>query len=397
MSITENETWMQPNRRQLLKSAAVLLVSAWANAQGAGFAQIQPPALTRKIIVVACGGMRRSDTFSATGAQNIPHLYRDLLPQSVFYPLVQNAGVTSHFNTISSILTGQWQRLDDWGKTAPVSPTFFERARKQYKLGQEQAWLISSNKALSSKIGASSVREYGAAYGANVVFPKQLLINAVVRAAAGGRPVQSTDRSSVQPEIEAMLSRDNFDGLGWSVFGDNSVLEPKTLGAIEGAIAELVRTNAPATGDEFTYLVSREVMRRFAPSLLVVTFSDMEVAHFGSYAMHLAGIRTVDRLVYELWNEVQTQPAYKDKTTLFVLPEFGRDADGSSTNGFFNHRQNDPSTRMTWMMCLGEAARKAQIIEQPAAHTSVYAAISRLLDLEKSGDASQPPLAGLSL
>jgi glycosylphosphatidylinositol transamidase (GPIT) subunit GPI8 len=71
--------------------------------------------------------------------------------------------------------------------------------------------------------------------------------------------------------------------------------------------------------------MSREVMRKFAPQVLVVVFSDVEVAHFGSYAMHMGGIRTVDRLAYQLWQEVEANPEYKGKTTMAILPEFGRD------------------------------------------------------------------------
>jgi hypothetical protein len=236
------------------------------------------------------------------------------LPQGVFYPFLKNNGVTSHFNTISSVLTGNWQRLDDWGMTPPASPTIFEYLRKRMGFAPDQAWLISSNKALTSRNGASALRDFGPAYGANVIFPKQLLINAVVDAAAQGRAVHGTDRASVRPEIEAMLNSDNYDGLGWSVSGDSASLDKLTLGTVQKAIEDLLSANAPVTGDEFTFLVSAEVMRRFAPSLLVVTFSNMEVAHFGSYSMHLAGIRTVDRLLYELWNLVQSLPAYKDNS-----------------------------------------------------------------------------------
>ncbi len=387
---------MDTSRRTLLKAAAVLLVDRWASAHRPSFAAEPGAGVGRKVIVVACGGIRRADTFAESGFQNIPHLHRDLLPQSVFFPNALNAGVTSHYNTTSSLLTGNWQRLDDWGKTPPASPTLFEFLRKRMSLAQDQTWLISSNKALTNRIGASAVRDFGPAYGANVIFPKQLLINAVVNAAAQGRAVHGNDRASVQPEIEAMLSRDNYDGLGWSVAGDASSLDPRTLGVIQQAIDELVRVNAPASGDEFTFLVSTEVMRRFAPSLLVVSFSDMEVAHFGSYSMHLGGIGTVDRLVYEFWNQVQLLPAYKDKTTLFVLPEFGRDMDGSKTNGFFNHRQDCDSTRLTWMMCLGEAARKAQIIEEPIAHIDLCPTIAELFAI-KGLDLPGKRLPGLEL
>ena len=65
--------------------------------------------------------------------------------------------------------------------------------------------------------------------------------------------------------------------------------------------------------------MTREVMRKFAPQLLVVAFSDVEAAHFGSYALHLSGIRTADRLAYQLWQEVETNPDYRGKTTMVIL------------------------------------------------------------------------------
>ena len=122
----------------------------------------------------------------------------------------------------------------------------------------------------------------------------------------------------------------------------------------------------------------------------------MEVAHFGSYSLHLAGISTVDRLVYELWNELQSQPAYKDKTTMLVLPEFGRDFDGSNTNGFFNHRQNSESTRITWMLCLGDAIRRTQVIEDPVEQTDICPTVARLFEV-KNIDLAGKPIPGLWL
>jgi hypothetical protein len=381
-------------RRDLLRTAAALVVERWAEARA--IARASTRTTDRNVILVTCGGMRREETFADSGFANIPHLCSDLLPHAAFYPFLYNNGVTSHFNTISSILTGNWQRLDDWGKTPPESPTWFEYCRKALHLRQDQVWLISSNKALTSCIGASSASEFGPDFGANVLFPKQLLINAVVHAAEAGRAVHSTDRSTVQPEIESILNSDNYDGLGWSVDGNSSSLGHITLGAIHQAIEDLVRTSAPVTGDEFTYLVAVEVMHRFAPSLLAITFSDMEVAHFGSYSLHLAGIATVDRLIYELWGLLQTLPEYKDKTTLLVLPEFGRDTDGSNTNGFFNHREDGNSTRVTWLMCLGDAVRRAQILEDPVLQTDICPTVARLFELKKV-DLVGKPLPGLWL
>ncbi|HEV2133497.1 MAG TPA: hypothetical protein VGR47_04485 [Terracidiphilus sp.] len=381
------------SRRSILRSLAGIAVSKLAIASrqsSARLSAVPDGSNGPKLIVILCGGIRQAETFHDPTFVNIPHLHNDLMPAGLFVPVMRNAGVTSHFNTIASVLTGNWQRLDDWGKDPPASPTAFEYLRKSQCVPENGAWFISSNKALTSQIGASSYRDYGPRFGANVVFPKQLLIDAVVNAATHGRAAHSASREKMQPELEAMLEAANYEGLGWSVAGNAYSLDPDVRDSVSTAIANLVKTSAAATGDEFTYLVAVEVMRRFTPSLLVVTFSDMEAAHFGSYSLHLAGIRTLDRLVYELWNEAGANPAYREKSTLFVLPEFGRDFDGSSTNGFFNHRQDGESTRLSWMLCLGKNAPHGSILERPLFHIDICPTILRKFGLNSPQTQGQP-------
>jgi hypothetical protein len=163
------------------------------------------------------------------------------------------------------------------------------------------------------------------------------------------------------------------------VFDAADRLDPRVQSIIENAIASFVRGGGPTSGDELTFFVSREVMRKFSPRLLVVDFSDVEVAHFGSYALHLSGIRTADRLAYQLWQEVEANPEYRGRTTMVILPEFGRDPDGSTTNGFFNHRANEESTRTTWMMALGAGVDKPQIIDRPVRHIDLCPTLAGLL------------------
>ena len=317
----------------------------------------------RRLIVVVPGGVRRQETFSETGKKNIPHLYQDMLPSAVFYSSVRNEGVTSHFNSISSIVTGNWQRVDDWGMQPPSTPTLFEYARKQLGLDPGEVWLISSNKVVTDQIGMSSATAYGPVYRANVVFPKQLLVAAVEGAIDKGRQQNMVDRAKVQEEIEAVLRSSNYEGLGWNIPGEQHAGE--TLAPVETAIQQFVHSNAPTTGDQLTYYVTVEIMRQYAPSILFVNFSDIEAAHFGSYTMHLAGIRNTDRLIYELWQEAQSQAEYRGNTLMVILPEFGRDPDGSNTNGFLNHRSNDDTCRRVWMMCLGHPLSRPQVIDRP--------------------------------
>jgi hypothetical protein len=352
------------SRRRFLSAAGLLIAGTLLpEARATSNRDVARP--TNKVVMAIIGGIRKAESFSPQGLQYIPHLVSDLGPNSLLYLHARNEGVTAHFNAISSILTGNWQRVDDWGNQAPATPTLFEQYRRQLRLSAAETWIVASNKALTSQIGASSAAQYGPDYGANVVFPKQLMLAAVMNALQNGRTGNMADRDKVEAELETAMAGSNYEGLGWNVFDAADQLDPRVRGTVETAIADFVHSGGPTSGDELTFFMSREIMRKFAPSLLVAVFSDVEAAHFGSYAMHLAGIRTADRLVYQLWQEIQANPEYKDKTTLLILPEFGRDPDGSSTNGFFNHRASEESTRDTWAMIVGAGIDKPTVVDRP--------------------------------
>jgi hypothetical protein len=376
---------MDASKRTFLRGAGVLVAGEVLARNLPGFKSMSGWRPDRKVVVAIIGGIRRKETFAPEGRKNIPHISGDLFPQSLFYSDVRNEGTSAHFNAISSILTGTWQRVGDWGELSPTAPTLFEYFRKQLKVPAKGTWIVASNKALTNLIGAGSTRDYGPAYGANVVFPKQLMINAVVEAIRYGKSNEFADREKALKELEAMLGGSNYEGLGWTVFDVAAHLDPEVRETIRTAIADLVHGNAPLTGDQLTFLVGREIMRKFAPPLLVLVFSDVEVAHFGSYSLHLAGIRNTDRLCYELWEEVKSNREYAGKTTVAILPEFGRDPDGSTTNGFLNHRSFDPSCRSTWMLVMGDAVDRPQVIERPIRHIDLCPTLANLLGCHASG------------
>jgi hypothetical protein len=382
------ESITDSKRRTFLHGAGLLVAGLMLPRGRADEAAAAQAGSGHKVVVVVIGGVRRDETFSPEGLVNIPHMSADLLPKSLFYHHARNEGVTAHFNAISSILTGNWQRVDDWGKLAPTTPTLFEQVRKGLRAERSDTWVVASNKALTSQIGASSDSNFGPAYGANVVFPKQLMLQAVADALREGRTANMADRGKVEAELQSAMEGANYEGLGWNVFDAADRLDPRVRNSIQTAIANFVRSGGPTSGDELTFFMTREVMRQFAPRVLTVAFSDVEAAHFGSYAMHLAGIRSTDRLVWQLWQEIEANPDYRGKTTMVILPEFGRDPDGSSTNGFFNHRANVDSTRDTWMMTLGAAVDRPEIVERPVRHIDLCPTLANLLGcpaLDSSG------------
>ena len=147
------------------------------------------------MVLITLGGIRRQESWSPPGLRYIPHLYNDLLPQSLFYPYAHNEGVTSHFNTISSILTGVWQHVDDWGGEKPANPTLFQYLQAQTHCGPEQTWVVTSNKQLTANISP----------GVNVILSKQLMVEAVERIINGQSHRSRLERQQILDEMTAVL------------------------------------------------------------------------------------------------------------------------------------------------------------------------------------------------
>ncbi|MBM3754837.1 MAG: hypothetical protein FJW38_12765 [Acidobacteria bacterium] len=352
------------SKRQFLQAAGLTV----ANQLGAIAAQ--PSDAKRKVIIVTFGGgVRYAETFSKDGLRNIPRL-AELQPAGHFFRDCRNLGVLSHFNSTASILTGQWQRVDDFGFQPPASPTIFESFRSQRRVSPAETWAICTNKSFAS-----------IAPNTNVVLPKQLLLEAVKDVVSKGGELGVADRSNVQRRLETIL-QEGCEGVGWTIFKGGRQLDKKVRDTLTHALVEYIHgPEAPTSGDELTFFITREVMREFAPQLILVNFWDMDVAHWGSYSLYLQAVTRTDRLVGMLWDEVRENSAYKDKTTVLVLPELGRDGDINAANGFLNHRSGDASCRNMWMLALGAGVDKGET-EGPIAHVDIAATAAKLLGVK---------------
>jgi len=245
------------------------------------------------------------------------------------------------------------------------------------------AWVIATNKSFAS-MGSSSDRALGAPFGANVVLPKQLLLDGVKDVVRSSKDGGVANRDNVFRRLEGILN-EGYEGVGWTIFKGGAQLDKHVRSTLFGALTEYINgPQAPTSGDELTYFITREVMREFAPRVMLVNFWDMDVAHWGSYSLYLQAIDRTDRLTGLLWDDVQENPKYRDKTTLIVLPELGRDGDMNTANGFLNHRSGDPSCRNVWMLALGAGVEKGET-DRPVRHIDVAASAGGILGMKVEG------------
>lgn len=371
------------SKRDFLRVAGVAIADRILRRRALAAPDARPGYSERKIVIVTFGGgVRYSETFSPEGLRNIPRL-AELQPQGRFFETCTNSGVLSHYNSTASIVTGQWQRVDDFGFDRPASPTLFEWFRKGRKAATTDAWAICTNKSFAT-IGASGVRDYGVPHGANVILPKQLLIEAVDEIVRSDRGLGVADRGNVLRQLREILN-EGYEGVGWTVFRTTRELDRTIRETLTRSLLEYIDgPEGPTSGDELTFFITREIMREFAPRLLLVNFWDMDVAHWGSYSLYLQAITRTDRLTGMLWDEICENPHYKGKTDLLILPELGRDGDENTANGFLNHRSGDPSCRKAWLLALGSAVSPG-VTERPIAHVDVTATAAELLGV-KTGE-----------
>ena len=150
----------------------------------------------------------KSSSSPSAAASAIPRLSRpkvctisrgwsDLRPQGYFFKNCVNAGVLSHFNSTASILTGNWQRVDDFGFQPPRRSHHVRVLPQADRRGPTGRVGRGHQQELRARWAAGSDRALGQPYGANVVLPKQLLLEAVqdvVKKRHGRRRGQSRQR-----------------------------------------------------------------------------------------------------------------------------------------------------------------------------------------------------------
>ena len=359
------------NRRNFLQSVCGASAGTAVFGRSAQARAVPSSARNKIVVVTFGGGARDTETFAPEGQRNIPHLLGELIPQGTFFTQVVNRGILGHYVATASIATGVYETFNNFLANPPENPTLFEYYRQA--LRREDAWVIAPSNGFQ-RIGASAHRRYGPEFGASVILPKQILAGA-----AGKHNPSSIDYEHLLLDsYDTPISR---PGLTQRQSDFNAHLLASILKLSVDDFMRHARTlNSP---DELSVFIARQLMRNLAPSLLLMTLHDIDVAHAGAYSLYLEGIQRADRLCGQLWAAIQTDPEYKDRTTLLILPDFGRDADGDpGGNGFQHHRTGGPLARTTWLLALGPGIHGNVTVDRPIEPVDVVPTVGGLLGFD---------------
>jgi hypothetical protein len=372
----EARNLLSSTRREFLRTVA----GSCAFSKLKGFASLGPSVSRagQKVVVVTFGGgARDEETFRPAGQENIPHLLHDLMPQATFFTQVVNAGILGHYVATASLATGAYEKFNNFAAVAPENPTVFEYFRKELKRPSTDAWVVAPSNGFN-RIGESTSSAYGPAFAAGVILPKKLL--------------SAFLPSSDAKQFEHLL-HDNYET---PFFAPQTAGNPLDL----DRVSEMLRLSVTdftdharnlSSPDELSVYIAKRLMKQYAPSLLWITLHDMDVAHSGAFSLYIDGIRRSDRLCLDIWNEIQSNPEYTGKTTMFIAPDFGRDGDDTTGgNGFQHHRTGDVESRTTWMMALGPGIKQNVVVDRPVASVDLVPTIGSIFGFSPGFSQGKP-------
>jgi len=323
------------------------------------------PATERVVLVAMAGGVRTRETFGTPA--NVPNLLR-IAQEGVLFSRTRASNL-GHYGATLSILTGISEARGIRDNTRGTDPTLFEYVRKGLGLRAEEVWVSTSGGPQEANVAYSLHPEYGADYGANTV-DGEGIFNAdfkgiLERYGPVRRP--SDEELKVEAELRAALATADAD----PQMGDyRAKVERFLLDELKRGTQDLKGVGA---SDAKAFRVARNLLAVFRPRLLAVVARDADVAH-QSFSNYEQVIRRNDQMLGELWAAIQEDPELAATTTLFVLPEFGRDSDLNSRRGL-DHGDGSDDLNYVSLVCAGPGLSRGRIVEEEVRTVDVCGAV----------------------
>jgi len=377
-------------RRQFLSGAGAFLAALALDNNPAKHLSLKNTFKNKNVVIVIFGaGVRNSETISDPQHIYIPNLWNKLKPQGALYTNLYNMGKLVHVTAMVSIITGNWAWRNwgkgiDWKKDAFINPTIFEYFRKAHNLSIEETGIFNYID-IYDRIFASNHNEYGLNYGVPMFTPPE--INKDVWEQL------DLSLSSIYQEPNIKKRMELFEEIERSFRRDVSCIDynpctgyPKIDKFSKDFFVNWIKdSNKSYSHDEYTYDCAIEAMKLFYPKLILLYFGETDIAHEGKWSGYVNAIKKTDVLTFRLWEAIQNDVHYRDKTTMLIVPDHGRHA---GNLGFMEHGDIyddtgiDEECRQGWLLALGPDILRNKIISKRKEHIDIASTVGLLLDFD---------------
>jgi hypothetical protein len=306
----------------------------------------RPPYHGPNVILIRFGGgVRRLETILHPDRTYCPFIYHELYGRrGVLFRNVEIASapgvVTSHGQGTLYLLTGRYDEYHDIthrpfaDRFEPPVPTLFEYLRRAYDVPEHQALIVNGEDRINEEFYTFSNHHlYGARYRSTVLslfrFKTFLL-----REQLADPGVPERERRLKERQLRAMEERDyrvrnrnsaavsgaplNRFWRRWrAYYGDSGLVNPR--------------------GDRLLTTLALWALRELRPRLMLINYQDPDYVHWGNPSFYTRAISIIDEGVREIYDAVQADEAYHDRTVFVVVPDCGRDNNRCADVPFQHH------------------------------------------------------------
>jgi hypothetical protein len=104
--------------------------------------------------------------------------------------------------------------------------------------------------------------------------------------------------------------------------------------------------------DFITFEFSKEYLKQYKPRVLYMAFDETDdMAHAGNYKFYLDRAKQEDGYIKDLWDTIQSDPFYKDNTTLLITCDHGRGE--IPMDKWKDHGADVKGSEQTWFAIIG--------------------------------------------
>ena|SRR5579863_6480858 len=135
--------------------------------------------------------------------------------------------------------------------------------------------------------------------------------------------------------------------------------------------------------DFMTYELGKEYLKQYKPRVLYFAFDETdELAHAGNYKLYLDEAHAEDAYLEELWRYIQSDPFYRDKTTLIITCDHGRG--DTSPDAWRSHGFIVKNSDQTWFAVMGPDTPQEGVVRSQTTtyHKQLAQSIAKLLGFD---------------
>ena len=135
--------------------------------------------------------------------------------------------------------------------------------------------------------------------------------------------------------------------------------------------------------DFITYEFGKEYLKQYKPRVMYLAFDETDdMAHSGNYKFYLDRAKQEDGYIKTLWDMIQSDPQYRNSTTLLITCDHGRGE--TPIDSWRSHGKYIKGSEQTWFAVMGPDTPANGVVTTPTTthHKQLAQTMAELLGLD---------------